>query len=121
MDELIKKGKRVRLANLSGKADVPAGVEGKGGDASKKSFTREVSAGASVVYNALNPPYDKWPELFPALQAGVIAGAAASGAKLVAMQNLYMYGPTAGMPLTEDLPYAANTSKGRSGPRCHRS
>ena len=113
MDELVRSGKRVRLVNRSGKARVPAGVEVRGGDASKMTFAREACAGASVVYNALNPPYDKWPELFPALQAGVLEGAAASGAKLVAMENLYMYGPTGGRPLTEDLPYAANTKKGR--------
>ncbi|CAN5644423.1 SDR family oxidoreductase [soil metagenome] len=113
LDELVKNGKRVRLVNRSGKAHVSAGVEVIGGDASKGTFTREASAGASVVYNALNPPYDKWPELFPALQAGVLEGAAASGAKLVAMENLYMYGPTGGRTLTEDLPYAPNTTKGR--------
>jgi nucleoside-diphosphate-sugar epimerase len=51
--------------------------------------------------------------LFPGLQAGVLEGAAAAGAKLIAMENLYMYGPTGGRPLTEDLPYAADTRKGR--------
>ena len=28
------------------------------------------------------------------------------------MENVYMYGPTGGRPLTEDLPYAAETRKG---------
>jgi len=42
----------------------------------------------------------------------VLEGAAAAGAKLIAMENLYMYGPTDGRPLTEDLPYAASTRKG---------
>jgi len=112
MDELVSKGEHVRMVNRSGRANVPEGVEVVGGDATDKAFTQEVSAGASVVYFALNPPYDKWPELFPPLQAGVIEGAAAAGAKLIAMENLYMYGPTDGRPLTEDLPYAANTRKG---------
>jgi nucleoside-diphosphate-sugar epimerase len=113
MDELVSKGKRVRMVNRSGRARVPHGVEVVGGDATDEGFTREASEGASVVYFALNPPYDKWPELFPPLQAGVIEGAAAAGARLIAMENLYMYGPTDGRPLTEDLPYAANTRKGR--------
>jgi nucleoside-diphosphate-sugar epimerase len=43
----------------------------------------------------------------------VLEGAASAGAKLIAMENLYMYGPTEGRPLTEDLPYAPNTRKGR--------
>jgi nucleoside-diphosphate-sugar epimerase len=112
-DELVQRDRRVRMVNRSGRARVPRGVEVAGGDATDGAFAREASQGASVVYFALNPPYDKWPELFPPLQAGVIEGAAAAGAKLVAMENLYMYGPTDGRPLTENLPYAANTHKGK--------
>jgi nucleoside-diphosphate-sugar epimerase len=112
MDELVSKGKRVRMVNRSGRADVAEGVEIVGGDAADPTFAREVSVGASVVYFALNPPYDKWPELFPPLQAGVLEGASSAGAKLVAVENLYMYGTTGGRPITEDLPYAPNTRKG---------
>jgi nucleoside-diphosphate-sugar epimerase len=112
MDALVGKGKRVRMVNRSGRARVPHGVEVVGGDATVETFAREASEGASVVYFALNPPYDKWSELFPPLQAGVLEGTASAGAKLIAMENLYMYGPTGGRPLTEDLPYAPNTRKG---------
>jgi nucleoside-diphosphate-sugar epimerase len=113
MDELIRRGRRVRMVNRSGRARVPDGVEVVGGDATDEAFATETSAGAAVVYFALNPPYNKWPELFPRLQAGVLEGAASAGAKLVAMENLYMYGPTGGRPITEDLPHAPNTRKGR--------
>ena len=113
MDALVKRGRRrIRMVNRSGRASVPEGVEVLGGDATDEAFARGASEGASVVYFALNPPYDKWPELFPPLQAGVLEGAASAGAKLVAMENLYMYGPTDGRPLTEGLPYAPNTRKG---------
>src|SRR5215213_5477587 len=113
MEALMQRGRcRVRMVNRSGRASVPEGVEVVGGDATDGAFAREVSEGASVVYFALNPPYDKWPELFPGLQAGVLEGAASTGAKLIAMENLYMYGLTGGRPLTEDLPYAPNTRKG---------
>ena len=99
MDELIQRGlRRVRMVNRSGRASVPEGVEVVGGDATDEAFAREASQGASVVYFALNPPYNKWPELFPRLQAGVLEGAASAGAKLIAMENLYMYGPTEGRP-----------------------
>jgi nucleoside-diphosphate-sugar epimerase len=114
MDELIRRGtRRVRMVNRNGRARVPDGVEVIGGDGTDESFAREASKGASVVYFALNPPYNKWPELFPKLQAGVLEGAASAGAKLIAMENLYMYGPSGGRKLTEDLPHAANTRKGR--------
>jgi nucleoside-diphosphate-sugar epimerase len=112
MDELVSTGTRVRMVNRSGRANVPEAVEVVGGDAADPTFTREVGAGASVVYNALNPPYDKWPELFPRLQSGVLEGAAIAGAKLIAVENLYMYGPNGGRPITEDLPHALNTRKG---------
>ena len=61
MDELVSKSKRVRMVNRSGRASVPHGVEVIGGDATDEVFTREASDGASVVYFALNPPYNKWP------------------------------------------------------------
>jgi nucleoside-diphosphate-sugar epimerase len=113
MDALMQRGRRrVRMVNRSGRASVPEGVEVIGGDATDEAFARGASQGASVVYFALNPPYDKWSELFPPLQAGVLEGAASAGAKLIAMENLYMYGPTDGRTLTEDLPYAPNTRKG---------
>jgi nucleoside-diphosphate-sugar epimerase len=111
MDALVRRGpRRVRMVNRSGRARVPHGVEVVGGDATDEAFAREASEGASVVYFALNPPYDKWPELFPPMQAGVLEGAASAGAKLLAMENLYMCGLTGGRPLTEDLPH---TPKGR--------
>jgi nucleoside-diphosphate-sugar epimerase len=111
--ELLARGKTVRVVNRSGRAAVPAGVEVTAGDATDPETTRQLCKGAAVVYNCTNPPYTHWPEMFPPLQAGVLAGAAAAGAKLVAMDNLYMYGPTNGRPLTEDLPYAATGRKGR--------
>lgn len=119
-DELSRRGKRVRLVNRSGRAAAPEGVEIVGGDATDKVFAREASAGAAVVYFALNPPYHKWPELFPPMQESVMEGAARAGAKLVVMENVYMYGPTGGKPLTEDLPHAANTRKGEVRARMSR-
>jgi len=112
IEHLHADGKQVRAVNRSGSADVPDGVEVLGGDATDDVFTAKASEDASVVYFCVNPPYTKWPELFPPLQAGVLAGAASVGAKLVAMENLYAYGPTHGRPMTEDTPFEAITRKG---------
>ena len=112
-DELTRTGRRVRVVSRSGRAAVGTGVEVMAGDVTDRAFARTASAGASVVYFALNPPYHRWPELFPALQESVLDGAAAAGAKLVAMENVYMYGPTGGRPLTEDVPASPTTRKGR--------
>jgi len=113
MDELVKGGQQVSMVNRSGRAAVPAEVQVVAGDATDPAFTRQVCAGATVVYQCTNPPYSEWVARFPPLQAGVLAGAAAAGAKLVAIENLYMYGPTGGKALVESLPYAAKTRKGQ--------
>src|SRR5579863_2597778 len=111
--ELLAKGKRIRMVTRSGKGYIPAGVESIRGDATDPKTTREVCQGATVVYNCTNAPYTEWVRLLPPLQAGIVEGAAAAGAKLVSAENLYMYGPTHGKKLTEDLPYAATGHKGR--------
>lgn len=113
IDELVARSKTVRAINRSGGGQFPQGVEVVAGDARDVAFARQAAEGASVVYNTLNPPYSQWPELFPPLQAGVIAGAEAAGAKLVSMENVYMYGDVDGQPMTEDMPYAAHTKKGK--------
>jgi nucleoside-diphosphate-sugar epimerase len=112
LDALRRRGETVRMVNRSGVAAVPDGVEVIGGDASDPRFTTAVGQGARVVYQTLNPPYDRWTEQFPALQAGVLAAAEAAGARLVSIENVYMYGRPAGRPLTEDRDYAAHTKKG---------
>jgi nucleoside-diphosphate-sugar epimerase len=48
------------------------------------------------------------------LQRAVLAAAERTGALLVSLENLYGYGPTGGRPLTEDLPLAATTVRGRT-------
>ena len=112
MQALVEKGKYVRMVNRSGKMKVPAGVEVVRGDAADPDSTRPLCQGAAVVYNCTNAPYNEWPQKFPDLQAGVLTGAASAGAKLVVMENVYMYGPTHGQPMRENLPYAARTRKG---------
>jgi nucleoside-diphosphate-sugar epimerase len=112
IEHLSASGKRVRAVNRSGSGNVPEGVEFVSGDATDNEFTTTACADASVVYFCLNPPYTNWPELFPPLQAAVLEGAAVAGAKLVAADNLYMYPPMNGEPLTEDMPDTATTKKG---------
>jgi hypothetical protein len=90
---LRRRGETVRLVNRSGTAPVPDDVEVLGGDASDPAFATAAN-GAQAIYQTLNPPYPKWVELFPALQASVLAAAQAAGARLVSMENVYLYGPS---------------------------
>ncbi len=114
MEEIIRRGETVRMVNRSGKMEeVPAGVEVRAVDLYDPANVREVTQGAQVVYQASQPGYHEWPEKFPPLQESIIAGLAGSGAKLVLVENLYLYGKTNGQALTEQNPYNAHTRKGR--------
>jgi NAD dependent epimerase/dehydratase family. len=112
-DELIAKGKRVRLVNRSGKGHIPVGAELVAGDASQLAVVQDLCRGASVVYNCTHAPYHLWPETLPRIQENLIEGAAMAEAKLVVIDTLYMYGETHGEPMTEVMPYAATSRKGR--------
>jgi len=83
-------------------------------DVTDREAAVDAAKGASVLYQCLNAPYTKWPTLFPPLQANVLAAAERAGALLVSLENVYGYGPTGGSPMTEDLPLAATTAKGRT-------
>jgi len=114
MEELIKRGESVRMVNRSGKMDeVPAGVELVASDLYDQAQVRDVTQNAQVVYQASQPKYNQWPEKFPLLQKSIIDGLTGSNAKLVLVENLYMYGDINGKPMTEDTPYNAHTRKGR--------
>jgi nucleoside-diphosphate-sugar epimerase len=106
VETLLAQGKQVRVASRSGaRRSLPAAVEVVRGDATDPADTRRVCTGASHVYNCTNAPdYHRWPEQFPPLQRGILAGAAAAGAKLIVLENLYMYGPHGGVPMTESTP-----------------
>jgi nucleoside-diphosphate-sugar epimerase len=113
-EELIKRGESVQMVNRSGKMDeVPQGVDLVALDLYDQAKVGEVTRDAKVVYQASQPRYHEWPEKFPALQKSIIDGLTGSTAKLVLVENLYMYGDTHGKPITEDMPYNAHTRKGR--------
>jgi nucleoside-diphosphate-sugar epimerase len=113
-EELVRRGESVRMVNRSGKMDeMPAGVEVVAADLYDQAKVREVTRGAKVVYQAAQPPYNQWPEKFPLLQKSSLDGLTGGGAKLVLIENAYMYGDTNGKPMTEETPYQAHTRKGR--------
>lgn len=115
MNELVKRGESVRMVSRSGKMDeVPAGVDVVAADLYDAAKVKEVTQGAKVVYQASQPAYYEWTTKFMPLQDAIIQGLSGSGAKLVLVENLYMYGETNGKPMTEDFPHNAHTRKGKA-------
>ncbi len=107
-------GLPVRVLSRNRPGTLPDGVDWRATDAVDPDAATEAASGASVIYQCLNAPYTDWPERFPPLQRGVMAAAERTGALLVSLENIYGYGPTNGRAMTEDLPLAATSVKGRT-------
>jgi nucleoside-diphosphate-sugar epimerase len=116
---------QVRMVSRGGLGSLPAGVQSLGGDVSDAAFAVAAAAGARVVYQVLNAPYHRWAEDFPPLQHSVITAAAAAGARLVTLENVYAYGAPARrpdgatVPFTEDSPLTPHTRKGTVRAQMH--
>ncbi|MDQ2845921.1 MAG: NAD-dependent epimerase/dehydratase family protein [Actinomycetota bacterium] len=104
----------VRAVSRHRPADLAVGVDWRSADLTDAEAAIDAAKGATVVYQCLNAPYTQWPQLFPPLQHNVLAAAERADALLVTLENVYGYGPTGGTPMTEGLPLAATTSKGRT-------
>ena len=108
---LAREGRDVRAVSRSG-GDLPKGVEDVRADARDPDAVRDACSDASVTYHAVNVPYARWQETLPTVMETLIEGAGASGARLVYVDNLYMYGRPEG-PIAEDTPQRPEGAKGR--------
>jgi nucleoside-diphosphate-sugar epimerase len=113
-DRLAESGAAVRSISLHRPSNLSEKVDWRHADLTDREGAVDAVKGAAVVYQCLNVPYTRWPELFPPLQRTVLAATERAEALLVTLENVYGYGPTGGQPLTEDLPLAATTSLGRT-------
>jgi nucleoside-diphosphate-sugar epimerase len=81
-------------------------------DATDTARLTDVARGAAAIHDAANPAYHRWATDWPPLHRSLLTAAERTGAVLATVSNLYGYGPVDG-PLTEDLPLAARSTKGR--------
>ncbi len=110
---LLARGERVVIANRSGRVPaLPPGARPIALDLADRDAAVMACAGARSIYFCAQPPYHRWPKLFPPLMDAAIAAAAATGARLVVADNLYAYGRVDG-PMTEATPIRPVTRKGR--------
>ncbi|NJN31025.1 MAG: NAD-dependent epimerase/dehydratase family protein [Synechococcales cyanobacterium RM1_1_8] len=103
----------VRAINRTGHrpALMPDEVEVVAANAASQEVAIAAAQGATVIYQALNPPYHRWQQEFPALQTATLAAAKATGARYVSIDNLYMYDAT--QPITETSAIAPVSKKGK--------
>ncbi|MCC6875775.1 MAG: NAD(P)H-binding protein [Sandaracinaceae bacterium] len=110
--ELIARGKRVRIVRRGAPSTTAPGLEWMRGDVRDEAFAREAARGAAVVYNCVNPSdYSTWARELRPLFRGVMRAARSAGARLVVLDNLYMYGPTKGEPMRESTPMRPSALK----------
>ncbi len=115
MKFLSDQGNNVTMVSRSGKTHhkLPDGVEIKAVNSKKTDQVYNICKDADAVYYCAMPPYTDWPNNFSDMIKGLIEGVSKTNAKIIFGDNLYMYGPTNGPPIKEDLPYAAPGHKGK--------
>lgn len=111
---LVSDGAEVRVVSRHRPAGLAEEVDWRMCDVTDREAAADAAKGATVLYQCLNAPYTQWPTMFPPLQRNVLVAAERSQALLVSLENVYGYGPTGGAPMTERLPLAATTVKGRT-------
>lgn len=109
--ELVAQGHEVVIVTRRG--TTIEGATGVAADAADGARLAEITKDAAALYNCANPAdYSKWAELWPPIAAALLHAAEATGAVLVTANNLYGYGPV-DVPMTEDMPFTAETEHGR--------
>ncbi|MEM9069422.1 MAG: NAD-dependent epimerase/dehydratase family protein [Myxococcota bacterium] len=109
---LASQGTEVRLVRRGLPGPDIDGVTWCQGDVRDPDFAAACTEGAAVVYNCMNPAaYHRWPTLLPPLVRGVLRATRRAGARLVCLDNLYMYGAPDG-PMREDSPLQPCSEKG---------
>lgn len=91
-DLLAGRGHHVRVVQRTRRSDARPNVSRLAGDIHDATFRAEAARGATVVYDCMNPQYHQWPELLLPLGAASLDAARQAGARLVALDCLYMYG-----------------------------
>lgn len=108
---LLAQGRRVRIVTRHAAPTGLPGAEYRRADLLSAAAAAAACDGADVIHHCAAPAYHRWVIEFPPLQDNVIAAAERTGAVLAVVENLYAYG-LAGT-LTEAMPLAATTRKGR--------
>lgn len=110
---LASDGADVRLVRRSPPGPHHPGVTWMQGDATDRAFADEATRGATAVFNCANPPdYAKWDGVLEPLYTAIWDAAERANARLVQLDNLYMYGRPENAPFDEQTPMRPCSHKG---------
>jgi nucleoside-diphosphate-sugar epimerase len=110
---LADAGHRVRIVRRGAPGAAMPGVTWMQGDITDAAFADDACEGAAVVYHCANPPdYHRWDGVLQPLTRAVRGAATRAGARLVVLDNLYMYGRPGGQKLREDTAMEPCSEKG---------
>lgn len=104
-DRLLASGRRVRVAQRQRPANLPDAVEFRPLDILNRSAVIAAAEGVGQIVLAIGFAYDGavWRANWPVAIANILDAAEAADARVVFLDNLYMYGPQTA-PLREDMP-----------------
>jgi len=85
---LVDQGHEVTLVTRSGSGPDHPGIRRVPADASDPSALAAAVGRVEVLYNCANPPYHRWPDLWPPMAASMLSVAPDPDAVLVSMGNL---------------------------------
>ena len=108
---LLEQNEDVRLVSRSGRP--VAGAEVISSDATDLDAMKRAIKGSSVVYLLVGLPYDirVWRTQWPTIMSNVIEACKEASARLLFLDNVYMYG-RAGGTMTEETPFRPVSQKG---------
>ena len=109
---LLARGEPVRVAQRSRPADLPRQAAFRACDVLDADSVRQAIDGAARVVLAVGFPYDRrvWRTAWPKAMTNLVEACAATRARMVFIDNLYMLGPQH-EALREDMPLTARGAK----------
>ncbi len=104
VERLLARGQKVRVVQRHRPDNLPSGAAFQICDALNADDVLAAIAGAeqAVITTGFEYSGKVWKQAWPKAMANFIAAAEATGARVVLIDNLYMYGPQT-LPLTEDM------------------
>src|SRR5271166_3322975 len=105
MERLLAESREVVVAQRHAPANLPKGASFAPCDALDRDSVIKAALGSDEIVVAIGYPYvgKVWRELWPQTMANFVAACEATGARMIFIDNLYMYGPQTA-PLVETMP-----------------